>query len=187
MNISEKLDHIILLMQGNSLSIYLSIFSVAAAFVAIGINIFVTHRTHKQYLESIKPLLSFSLFGEGSNEIVLSVKNTGQTEAKNISIKIVSLTNSEGDIFLTDSGIFSESITLYPNESVRDYISGFSGSQSNAPSPVLEIELSFLSGSSNKHVSYSRKICFQNSSKPKNEFATIEKYLKMISLSNNNI
>ena len=40
----------------------------------------------KQYFESLKPLLSMSLF-ENGGFIFLSVKNTGLTEARNIKIE----------------------------------------------------------------------------------------------------
>lgn len=51
-------------------------------------------RNHKQYIGSLKSLLSLGLY-ETNGILFLSIKNMGQTEVKNIKIHLSELKNKE--------------------------------------------------------------------------------------------
>ena len=89
MDLYNKLEEIITLIKATTLSDYIACISLVISIIALIANIITNKKNHKQYIESLKPLLSFEFF-EINGVLLLSIKNTGQTEAKNIRIKYLS-------------------------------------------------------------------------------------------------
>lgn len=112
----EHLTKIIELLEKllNSNSNTIAIWSIIIAILALVVTIIFNIITHRQYIKSLDPLLSFELFAfEGL--LVLSVTNTGKSQANNITIDIEELDNNGKEKKL-NYGIFKKEITLFPNE-----------------------------------------------------------------------
>ena len=110
MDISKQLDEIIELLKGSGLSDYIAIFSVFVAVIALIVNVAANRRNHKQYIESLKPLLSFGFY-DINGILFLSIKNMGQTEAKNIKVDLLELKNN-GDYDLEADDLFKMEFML---------------------------------------------------------------------------
>lgn len=75
------------------------------------------HFFHQYHIESLEPMISMKLFTV-DHFLYLSVKNTGQTEARDLSIKLNSIINN-GDNQLFCDDLFTMTFDLFPNESVQ--------------------------------------------------------------------
>ena len=78
---NEKIDEIIYLLKNNSISDFIDSLSLIVAIIAVIVTIIINVRENKKYINSLKPLLSFSLY-EMNGLLLLLVKNNGQSEAK---------------------------------------------------------------------------------------------------------
>ena len=90
---NEKIDEIIYLLKNNSISDFIASLSLIVAIIAVIVTIIINVRENKKYINSLKPLLSFSLY-KMNGLLLLLVKNNGQSEAKNIRIKVLELKNN---------------------------------------------------------------------------------------------
>lgn len=156
MDISKYLDEIIELLKGSGLSDYIAIFSVFVAVIALIVNIIANRKNHKQYIESLKPLLSFGLF-EVNGILLLSIRNMGQTEAKNIKVDLLQLQNN-GEYDFESDDLFKTEFMLYPTEEVQGKIAIYGGNCMNECFPVVNVKVSFLNGNDNKVSEYTRTI-----------------------------
>lgn len=93
MDISQQLNEIIELLSKSGTSNYIAIVSVLVAIIALVINIIINIKNHKQYIESLKPLLTFEFY-EINHKLLLSITNKGKTEAKNIKLEILQIRNN---------------------------------------------------------------------------------------------
>lgn len=186
MNASEQLSEIIRLLKHSDFSNYIASLSVLVAIIAIIVNIVYSHKNHKQYIESLKPLLSFKFY-ESSGLLFLSVKNTGQSEAKNIKLHIRNIRNNGDNNKLILDDLFKNSFMLYPNEEIQGIVA-VSGENINTNIfPQIDITISFTKGNDNKKNTYSRTITFKRTLKEKNQLSKIEESIGSISYSNNRL
>jgi len=91
-NVLEVLKEISESIANNSnekIALYSLIISVLALVITIIFNVI----THKQYIRSLDPLLSFKLI-KGKYELYLSITNTGGAVAKDIAINIKEIYNN---------------------------------------------------------------------------------------------
>ena len=58
---NEKIDEIIYLLKNNSISDFIDSLSLIVAIIAVIVTIIINVRENKKYINSLKPLLSFSL------------------------------------------------------------------------------------------------------------------------------
>lgn len=185
MNISKQLDEIIELLKGSGLSDYIAIFSVFVAVIALIVNIVANRKNHKQYIESLKPLLSFGLF-EVNGILLLSVRNMGKTEAKNIKVDLLQLQNN-GEYDFESDDLFKTEFMLYPTEEVQGKIAIYGGNCMNECFPVVNVKVSFLNGNDNKVSEYTRTITFKRNIYEKLNLSKIEESIESISYSNNRL
>lgn len=185
MDISKQLDEIIELLKGSGLSDYIAIFSVFVAVIALIVNIVANRKNHKQYIESLKPLLSFGLF-EVNGILLLSIRNMGQTEAKNIKVDLLQLQNNGEHDFESDD-LFKTEFMLYPTEEVQGKIAIYGGNCMNECFPVVNVKVSFLNGNNNKVSEYTRTITFKRNIYEKLNLSGIEESIESISYSNNRL
>lgn len=118
---NEKRDEIIYLLKNNSISDFIASLSLIVAIIAVIVTIIINVRENKKYINSLKPLLSFSLY-EMNGILLLLVKNNGQSEAKNIRIKVLELKNNGSNSKLMLDAIFNEAFMLYPTEETQGII-----------------------------------------------------------------
>lgn len=185
MDISKQLDEIIELLKGSGLSDYVAIFSVFVAVIALIVNIVTNRKNHKQYIESLKPLLSFGLF-EVNGILLLSIRNMGQTEAKNIKVDLLQLQNN-GEYDFESDDLFKMEFMLYPTEEVQGRIAIYGGNCMNECFPVVNIKVSFLNGNDNKISEYTRTITFKKNIYDKVNLSRVEESVESISYSNNRL
>lgn len=160
MDISNKLEEIITLLKETSLSDYIACISLIISIIALITNIITNIKNHKQYIESLKPLLSFDFF-EMNGVLLLSLKNMGQTEAKNIRIEISELKNNGKYNNLHLDDLFKNEFMLYPTEEVQGMVGFFGANIEENVFPVIDVKVSYLNGNDNKDIKYSRTISFK--------------------------
>lgn len=89
--------------------------------VALGaLALWQNHRFHQYHIENLEPMISMRLFSL-NNSLYLSIKNTGQTEARDLKVKINSLINNGNNKLLCDD-LFKMPFELFPNESVQGMV-----------------------------------------------------------------
>lgn len=186
MSVSEQLSEITQLLKHSDFSNYISILSVLVAIIAVVVNIIYNHKDRKQYIESLKPLLSFELY-ESNGLLLLSVKNTGKSEAKNIKLDIKSIRNNGDHSDLELDDLFRRKFMLYPEEEVQGIIAISRVNLNENIFPVVDITISFLKGNDHKKTTYSRTITFKRTLKEKNQLSKIEESIESISYSNNRL
>ena len=184
MNISQQLNEIIELLSESGTSNYIAIVSVLVAIIALVANIITSRKNQKQYIESLKPLITFDFY-EINNELLLSVANKGKTEAKNIKLKILRLRNNGDDNKLMLDGLFENEFMLFPQEEVQGIIGYYGGNVIKRCFPVLDLKISFINGNNNKITEYIRTIAFKRNIYERNQFSKIENCIESISYSNN--
>jgi hypothetical protein len=183
-NILNQLNEIISLLKESGLSNYIAIFSLIVSAIALLANILTNIRNNKQYIESLKPLLSFDFF-EMNGALLLSVKNVGKSEAKNIKLEILKINNNGDNNNLILDGLFENEFMLYPEEAVQGIV-GYSGDSIEEKTfPIIDIQISFVNGNDNKKNSYGRTIAFKKNIYSRNALSKIEDSLVSISYSNN--
>lgn len=57
---NEKIDEIIYLLKNNNISDFIASLSLIVAIIAVIVTIIINVRENKKYINSLKPLLSFS-------------------------------------------------------------------------------------------------------------------------------
>lgn len=186
MDISTQLDEIIRLMKETTLSDYIAIISLFISIIALIANIITNIKNNKQYIESLKPLLSFDFF-EMDGILLLAIKNTGKTEAKNIKIEILKLNNNGEYNELHLDGLFKNHFMLYPTEEVQGIV-GYSGASIEKEIfPIIDVKISYINGNDKKEVSYNRTISFKKTVYGRNVLSKIEDSVESISYSNNRL
>lgn len=186
MNISQQLDEIIKLLSESGTSNYIAIVSVVVAILALLANIITNRKNHKQYIESLKPLLTFDFY-EINGELLLSVTNSGKTEANNIRLEILQMRNNGNNNNLILDGLFENKFMLFPEEEVQGTIGHYGGNVQNKCFPIVDVKISYHSGNDNKTTEYIRTITFKRNIYGRNQFSKIEDSIESISYSNNRL
>ncbi len=157
-NIQEQLEEFIEMMNNltdNQIAFASLCIAILALFVTIVFNVI----THRQYIYSLNPKLSFMLF-ESGHILYLSVKNTGKSEAKDICININRMENN-GEQKLEMDETFKNKFMLYPEESIQGVIGIYGENMANTfLSPMIYIDLVYKKGNDQKLEKYSRTVSF---------------------------
>lgn len=186
MSIPNQLNEIIGSLKYLAFSNYVAIFSLFVSIIAIIVTIVTNYKNHKQYIQSIKPLLSFDFY-ESNGALLLSITNTGKTEAKNISVKVLQLRNNGKNNNLNLDNLFKTNFMLYPTEEVQGIIAYSGEDIGEEIFPVIDVKISFLNGNDNKISEYIRTITFKRNLYGKNQLSKIEDNIESISYSNNRL
>ncbi len=149
-------------------------------------NIVTNVRNHKQYISSLKPLLSFEFY-EMNGLLLLSVKNTGQTEATKIRVDVQKLKNNGKQNKLALDNLFKKEFMLYPTEEVQGVIGFYGETMEDNVFPVVDVRISYIEGNDNKKVSYERTIHFKKNIYGRNPLSKIEDNIESIAYSNNRL
>lgn len=160
--------------------------SVVFSGIAVMSSIYFSYKTRRQYIESINPLLSFQLINN-AGLLMLTMKNTGQSEAKDIKITFKNITNNGGKTDFMLDKLFENEITLYPNEKVVGHIAIAGANIATEISPVVEVEISYIKGNTKREEYYIRKVCYagETDNPIEDRLRDINSKLKEISYSNN--
>lgn len=181
---NEKIDEIIYILKNNSISDFIASLSLIVTIIAVIVTIIINVRENKKYINSLKPLLSFSLY-EMNGLLLLLVKNNGLSEAKNIKIEVLELKNNGNNSKLMLDAIFSEVFMLYPTEETQGIIAISGRNIETDIFPQVKLSISFVEGNDDKKVEYCRTITFTRKMEEKNRLENIEDSIESISYSNN--
>ncbi|MCI9366607.1 MAG: hypothetical protein HFJ54_09065 [Clostridia bacterium] len=183
---NEKIDEIIYLLKNNNISDFIASLSLIVAIIAVIVTIIINVRENKKYINSLKPLLSFSLY-EMNGLLLLLVKNNGQSEAKNIRIEVLELKNNGNNSKLMLDAIFKDEFMLYPTEETQGIIAISGKNIETNIFPEVKLNISFIEGNDNKKIEYCRTITFTRKMEEKDRLENIEDSIESISYSNNRI
>lgn len=183
---NEKIDEIIYLLKNNSISDFIAILSLIVAIIAVIITIIINIRENRKYINSLKPLLSFSLY-EMNGLLLLLVKNNGQSEAKNIRIEVLELKNNANNSELMLDAIFKNTFMLYPTEETQGIIAISGRNIGKDIFPQIKLNISFIEGNDDKKIEYCRTIIFKRKIEENDRLENIEDSIESISYSNNRI
>ena len=155
--------------------------------ITVLVSWYYNHKSHLQYFESLKPLLSFKLT-TCNNLLMLSVINTGQSEANSIKMDFEEIKgNGLSDNFRL-SDIFTSELTLYPKEEISAHIA-CSGEAINAAfAPMVCIHVSYVEGNTQREVNYQRWVSYsEDKISSTTNTDSIEAILTEIAVSENRI
>lgn len=186
MDVSAQLEEIINLLKDTSFSNYIAIFSLVVSVIALIANIITNIKNNKQYIESLKPLLSFDFY-EMNDILLLAIKNNGKSEAKNIKIKVLNIKNNGKHNQLSLDELFNNEFVLYPTEEVQGIIAYSGNNLDEDFCPIIDVEISFLNGIDGKLTEYIRTISFRRNIYDRNRLSKIEDSIESISYSNNRL
>lgn len=181
---NEKIDEIIYLLKNTSISDFIGSLSLIVAIIAVIVTIIINVRENKKYINSLKPLLSFSLY-EMNGLLLLLVKNNGLSEAKNVKIEVLELKNNGNNNKLMLDAIFNEVFMLYPTEETQGIIAISGRNIETDIFPQVKLNISFIEGNDDKKIEYYRTITFTRKMEEKNRLENIEDSIESISYSNN--
>ena len=105
---------------------YVAGFEAFLGTVTLGaLSLWQNEQIHKEHIESLAPCLSMKLISIG-HMLNLVIENTGASEAKDISISVLDISNNGESSELMLDGLFSTAFELFPKESVQGKVA-FSG------------------------------------------------------------
>ena len=148
---NEKIDEIIYLLKNTSISDFIGSLSLIVAIIAVIVTIIINVRENKKYINSLKPLLSFSLY-EMNGLLLLLVKNNGLSEAKNVKIEVLELKNNGNNNKLMLDAIFNEVFMLYPTGETQGIIAISGRNIETDIFPQVKLNISFIEGNDDKKI-----------------------------------
>lgn len=166
----------------NSNSDIIALWSIIIAILALVATIVYNVITHRQYIRSLDPLLSFDFY-ESDYTLFLAVRNTGQSIADNILVKIEEIYNNGENNKLELDDVFKKQFTLFPNEKIQGIVAYSGNDIANNIFPVLKVKVSYLKGNTKKIEKYERTITFTRIIQNKMDLHRLESELHSLSLS----
>ncbi len=158
-----KIEELQEMLSNISMSNRIAVLSVLVSISALIVTVIFNVITRMQYIKSLDPLLSFSLY-EDQGKLFLQVENTGKSPASLIQITFGRVENNGRHMKTFETHIFKRGFTLFPNEKIQDAIS-FSGRDiKTAINPSININVRFIKGNTKKQEKYERTITFTNES-----------------------
>lgn len=133
------------------------LFTVIALYFTWSSN----REVRKEYIESLDPLLSFKILSE-NNKLMLKIKNTGKSQATNITVDLLELKNN-GDEKIERSNYLDDEFMLYPEEEICSFIAFSGKNTSTSVFPFLKINVRYKKGNTHKIESYKRTVHFTES------------------------
>lgn len=164
----------------------IALLTAIIALCALLFSIKTNNQNNKRYIDSLKPLLSFEFY-QINEVLLLSIKNTGMSEATKIKIKFKKLNNNGYNNKFSLDDLFKKEFMLYPTEEVQGIIGYYDNGIDHTSFPSIDIEISYIEGNDNKKIAYSRTISFKRNIYNRNQFTKMEDSLESISYSNNRL
>lgn len=149
----------ILLLNTNKLQmmdIVISFVATIVTIVSVVLALYYNHMTRKEYLESLKPVLSFRLF-EHNDILHLKITNMGKSAAIGINVDIIRMENNEYNIIDEENMFVYNKFELYPTEEIEAMI-GTLETKLLTEHPIVYIEVSYTEKNSNKKQKYGRTV-----------------------------
>lgn len=144
------------------ISVIISIISVALSAGALFITLVFNLVSHKQYMRSLEPQLTFRLIDYGGN-LYLSICNTGKSAATGLQVTPTKMHDNGDKNELRLASVFHSTFELYPDETVQGLV-GFSGENlATSIFPNLDISVHYKSYVTKKKHSYTRKVTYTQS------------------------
>ena len=126
-----------------------------------GLALWQNQQIHKHHIESLEPILSMKLLC--NNDIIyLIIENTGATEAKDIKIDVLSISNNGKYNTPSLGELFSTSFELYPKECVQDQIAISGENIVNTIFPQIKVKVSYRRPDLNRIKEYERTVTYSN-------------------------
>ena len=177
----EEILKLLQIIADSSMANKIAFISMLVSGIALVSSIYFNHQTEVQYIESLSPLLSFSLAKKGGS-LYLTVTNTGQSEAVDINITFEELKNNGSQNAFKIDEVFKNAMTLYPNEIIAGCISGSGKNIVTTIAPLVRLHVSYKKGNTKEREEYSRWVCYSgNIDKNIGENSQLEKKLESIS------
>ena len=187
MQVNETLS-LLRIIANSSTANKIALISTGISLIAVISSIYFSVKTRKQYLNSLNPLLSFHLASH-HGRLYLSVINTGQSVANNISLIFDNIENNGDKNKIELEGIFKTHFTLYPTEEISGYVAYDGRHLWSQTAPIIHVQISYENGNTHKQEHYSRIICYSENIETdiaiKNSLHEISSRLNEISYSNN--
>lgn len=159
----------------------ISIISVILSAGALLITLVFNLISHKQYLRSLEPQLTFRLIDYDS-KLYLSICNTGKSAAIELQVTPKEMYNNGDANELRLASVFHSIFELYPDETVQGLI-GISGENlGTSIFPSLDIAIRYKSYVTKKKHSYMRTVTYMQSYDKKLS-AKVEMNLKTVNSS----
>lgn len=146
-------------MENITIQTVVSIVAAFISFVAVMVSLFYNHKTNKQYLKSLDPMLSFKLL-EFKSELYLRVTNTGKSAAKDISIDIKKIENNGDRNELRLDALFDNEFELYPEESTQGRIAFLDDNICSNLFPQIFIDINYKKSITGRLVHMERTVIF---------------------------
>lgn len=117
----NKIIYLFKIIADSSIDNKIALMATLVSAGALIASIYFNHKTRKQYINSLNPLLSFEL-RKNMGSLCLMMINTGQSAAKNINISFKKIQNNgEYDTFDIDNNLKNK-LDLYPGEIENELI-----------------------------------------------------------------
>ncbi len=184
--IENQLREVINILTDNLMANTIAVLSFLVAFGALVVSIVSNYKNNKRYINSLKPMLSFEFY-QMNGILLLAIRNSGKSEAKNIKITINEIFNNgdSKDLMLDD--IFKSEFMLYPAEEIQGTIAIYSESIDTISFPYIDVNVSYVEGNDDKTINYSRTISFKRNIYSRNQLSRIEDSIESISYSSNRL
>lgn len=139
--------------------VIVAIVSASISLIAIGVSVHYSRKSHKQYLKSLDPELSFKLV-EFNNILYLKIVNTGKSAAQHIKVEVNKMENNgERNELILDS-LFKTEFDLYPEESTQGQIAFWGETICDHVFPKVYIDVHYKKYISNDQVNEMRTVIF---------------------------
>lgn len=179
---NELIIKILQPIEDNNIAMWSLIISICALIVTIIFNII----THKQYIDSLEPLLCFKLFRE-CDLLLLNISNKGKSTAEHIKLRIIDLIDNGKLNKICPDNIFDSEFELYPEESIQVLVATSITTLEEHIFPKLNVSIEYIKGNTKKKIAYTRTITSTRTIEEKIDLNKIENSLESISLSNNRL
>lgn len=137
----------------------ISIISAGISAIALLITLAFNLVSHKQYISSLNPLLSFRMT-ENDHLLYLSVTNTGKSAALCVNLNIKSIEDNGDKKDLHVDRLFINEFELYPGEMVQGMIAIYGQNVCTYVFPYIKMDVSYLNGNTNEKIEYKRTVTF---------------------------
>lgn len=141
---------------------YVAGFEAFVGTVALGaLALWQNQQINKQHIESLAPTLSMNLI-KSSGLIYLTIENTGQSEAKEISVSVDAIENNGENCELILDDLFSTTFELYPKEIVQGRVAISGANVMTQIFPQITVSIIYLCPQLNRKLQYTRKVIYNN-------------------------
>ena len=139
---------------------YIAGFEAFLGTVTLGaLSLWQNEKMHQEHIESLEPCLSMRLISIG-HMLNLVIENTGATEAKEISISLLSITNNGCHTDIETDLTFFPSFELYPKETIQREIAISGADITHNIFPQVKIRVSYVRPDIGRKKEFERSVTY---------------------------